>query len=511
MRRKMIILPLLCAALLLPPQAVRAEPSVITTVSADITENTTWESGKTYVIQKDAAEHNGGVGSDSAYKGIVEVARGATLTIESGATVLFGVECLESVSNSTATENLSDKLIVHGTLNATGATITDYYHYYGIFAEDPNPNNILTYGRFTGFQFLPDYETGGAVTGSFQNCTFTGGGYKSDAVAEAAIAAKHWGEAANQSVSLTVNHCTFTDASFIFGHNSTRGRAISVDLGSHACTLNVTDCTFGAIEKPYGNAIMVGGSAAQLTVSNCQFLNCDNGHTQSVIEAARGTGISITGSTFTTKPNMYNPISVQGIQNLTDRGTIEDNTFQITCDSGVTLSSAMSGLPIKSLTITGGTLTLPTGQSDFELNIIDVLSVSGTGALGKTLTSTHDARLILGENATVDGFTLYEADGTTVRTKVTSAAETYQYGNGHWCLQGVTNTHVTAPQGATLILATYDGGRMADVHVQTLTYTYVAKSLGQLLIYPPTDGTHYKLFLLDGDGRPLCPAYDSAS
>ena len=64
----------------------------------------------------------------------------------------------------------------------------------------------------------------------------------------------------------------------------------------------------------------------------------------------------------------------------------------------------------------------------------------------------------------------------------------------------LTYTVTAAPAGATLIAARYDGGKM------TWTQTVSAPKATDTLT-PGGSGSVYKLFLVDGSSRPLCPAW----
>ncbi|MBE7008444.1 MAG: hypothetical protein E7422_04775 [Ruminococcaceae bacterium] len=72
----------------------------------------------------------------------------------------------------------------------------------------------------------------------------------------------------------------------------------------------------------------------------------------------------------------------------------------------------------------------------------------------------------------------------------------------------LTNGKAYAPAGATLLLATYEGGRMTGAQSVTLNAVSVGKTLAQLGLTVPASG-HYKVFLVDGNYAPLCAAFDN--
>ena len=72
---------------------------------------------------------------------------------------------------------------------------------------------------------------------------------------------------------------------------------------------------------------------------------------------------------------------------------------------------------------------------------------------------------------------------------------------------GTLRYSVTAPAGALVIAARYDGGRMTDAHTVTLAAGDIDGAFTM-----KGSGTGYKLFLLDGATRaPLCPAWSGGA
>jgi len=68
------------------------------------------------------------------------------------------------------------------------------------------------------------------------------------------------------------------------------------------------------------------------------------------------------------------------------------------------------------------------------------------------------------------------------------------------------NGAVTAPKGAVLVCATYEGGKMTGVQTLTLAADCIGKAASKLLTVPASG--QYKLFLLDGTTyAPLCAAW----
>lgn len=99
-----------------------------------------------------------------------------------------------------------------------------------------------------------------------------------------------------------------------------------------------------------------------------------------------------------------------------------------------------------------------------------------------------------------------DASDPNVYTFTMPAGDVIVYGK--FVTAALTNGKAYAPAGATLLLATYEDGRMTGAQSVTLNAVSVGKTLAQLGLTVPASG-HYKVFLVDGNYAPLCAAFDS--
>jgi uncharacterized repeat protein (TIGR02543 family) len=309
-----IVASLLCLALILPLSLfpIPAEAAGVTVyVYQDITTNTTWEAGNTYVICE--------VPGTNPQRG-PKVMPGVTLTIESGATVALDSN-REYIGGGIDTHT-HGILYVHGNINATGAIFTARTDKWQYLVLEANDTANLT------------------VNATFTDCIFEKGGYTEPAgmiMVEENVSLE---PSDGQTVNLTIDGCTFRD-SFDNQTYGIKGMGICSSLGHYTNargTFSFTDSTFTDL----GGSIFVERNAdddIDVTVDNCTFNNCHGG-----VGVESGRHVTVTDSRFsnigepagTATPvevgRQFTPFSDKAVGNVTVTG----NTFTGTSETTAT-------------------------------------------------------------------------------------------------------------------------------------------------------------------------------
>ena len=450
--KKRIVSILLCLCLLsalLPLQAA-AETDSFTWVRENIGADVTFEGGRIYRI---------GLNQDGSY---ITVEKGATLTVEPGAIIEFGVN--GNVHDS-QDHNQGDRLYVRGTLRLLGT------------AENPvtvRPQYDGDWVNCTGIVLERD-ETGGEVSLEATYTSFTGGGMEGRMWEGGVISIHGWGEM-EQSYSLKLDHCTVQgsahpweypdiynspDGSYPLGfHPESYAAGIYVSADGNPVNVELNECTFGAKDLPIGQAIRDSGytrdpALHDWKITNCTFTNTkkpdgsDRGNT-AVVHIACPRDLTLTGCTFEPSEALPTPLyfndSVR-FRAKAGKRVLKNNELCYTANEQTFYSSGngegytnmpacLSGVPLKELSVEAGRLVIPDiGGEGLWSYAGFTLSIADGGRLelapGTTLTLDDNAnryrRMELGRDAVVTGLDLYETDGETPVSYPTKEAMSFVY------------------------------------------------------------------------------------
>lgn len=239
-------------------------------VDTDITADTTWISGNTYIICK----------KDDNSSPVIKP--GVTLTIENGVTIKLSSGS-EPVQIGGITETLAGNLEVQGNIVANNATFTAYN-------VDGAWNSV----------FLRPVTEGSQVSGTFTDCTFEKGGGGGSiyamlmAVPDSAPTAadialsvsncvfkdaviENWGSGNGQKGGIYYENNKATAASHITVQNSqfvNLGGGINVGSANQNVDISITNSSFSNLAKePRNNYAVNISSGRDVTVSGCSFSN----------------------------------------------------------------------------------------------------------------------------------------------------------------------------------------------------------------------------------------------
>ncbi len=452
--KKRIIGILLCICLLAPALPLRAvaDGEAIVFVRENFGADYTFESGKIYRI------------CPTADGGAVTVEKGATLTVEPGAIIEFGVN--GNVHDSWGL-NSGDRLLVHGALKLLGTAerhVTVRPQYSGDWAN------------FTGIVLEPD-ETGGDVSLEASYTDFTGGGMEGRAWMGGVISVHGWGDT-EQSYSLKLDHCTVKGASHPWEYPNTYNSpdgdyalgfrpdsyAVGVYVSAEGKPVDavITDCVFGAEGEPLGSAIADSDYASNARhrwrIADCTFTNCHDTATKAhsgmpaVISVDAPTEFVMTGCTVETCESLPVPVyfnnkidfraQTGGEYRISDCAmsfTANEHTYtdRVYGVGYTKLPICLTGAPLTELKVDSGVLTVGDvtgegmwGYTRFDLRIadggrIDVAEGAELSADGAD--SVSYIRMRLGRGATVSGLDLFESDGVTKVVYPTSEAMRFVY------------------------------------------------------------------------------------
>lgn len=268
----------LSVLLAFPPVAYAAPATVY--VTYDITVDTTWSAGGTYVILKRPE-------GSTAYNPVVKT--GVTLTIEPGAQVVFGTG---QVTLGDDQYERADGLKVNGAIRALGTS------------DAP-----ISFTSATSWDRIEIKQTSAAnpVDAVFQNCVFEYGLTMLD-IREGFVEG-------GSDVDVSVSGCTFQNPAEL--DNYRKGIAVYSDLGDRTTsrgTLFITDSSFAGFGTAiwYHNQTIEREDDIDITIDGCTF--DDNGFVGPVpgvtgdvyrapVVLQGGDAIRVTGSTFTNYPS----------------------------------------------------------------------------------------------------------------------------------------------------------------------------------------------------------------
>ena len=268
----------LSVLLAFPPVAYAAPATVY--VTYDITVDTTWSAGGTYVILKRPE-------GSTAYNPVVKP--GVTLTIEPGAQVVFGTG---QVTLGDDQYERADGLKVNGAIRALGTS------------DAP-----ISFTSATSWDRIEIKQTSAAnpVDAVFQNCVFEYGLTMLD-IREGFVEG-------GSDVDVSVSGCTFQNPAEL--DNYRKGIAVYSDLGDRTTsrgTLFITDSSFAGFGTAiwYHNQTIEREDDIDITIDGCTF--DDNGFVGPVpgvtgdvyrapVVLQGGDAIRVTGSTFTNYPS----------------------------------------------------------------------------------------------------------------------------------------------------------------------------------------------------------------
>ena len=439
MKRRWLSLLLATVMLLsLLPLQVMAEDETLVLVRENFGTDYTFESGKVYRICLNA---------DDSY---IVVEKGATLTVEPGAIIEFGVN---GNVHGSGDRNRGDRLYVRGALKLLGT------------AENPvivRPQYTGDWANCTGIVLERD-ETGGEVSLEATYCSFTGGGMEGRGWMGGIISIHGWGEM-EQSYSLKLDHCALQgsshpweypdnynspDGTYALGFDPNfYGAGICVSASGNPVDVELNDCTFGAEDAPIGAAIIdsdyANAAAHHWRIKDCSFRNnraCSyKAHAKrAVVSVDAPVEFVMTGCTF--EPSEALPIPVYFNKNLSFTALRGEGEYKIeNCEMSFTadesnytdvwygvgyqrLPVCYSGVPLRELNAKDGVLQVGEitgegmwGYAGFDLCIADGGSISVAEGASFEPTDANDyvyLRMHLGKGATVNGIDLYESDGAT--------------------------------------------------------------------------------------------------
>jgi hypothetical protein len=266
MKKLKLLTFVLCAAMLvalLPTMARAAGPPIVEYVDSDITEDTTWHAGKYYICKT----------SDSREP---RVTNGATLTIESGATVYFSTRTTAVLpgTESDPKNPYSSLTVTNGSLVANGVTFTTVPDVPGETTwRDAGWSDIQAIGL-----------SAGATDLSFTDCTFEYGGFT-----EFGTLYGEQTNGENSIVNISVSGCEFRNP-------KAGASAIRYDNGYNTIGSGTVSVSSSSITG-YGRGVQVlqnGDDAVNTTVSGCTFSNM----TIRPVEINGGRQAVVTGNTF---------------------------------------------------------------------------------------------------------------------------------------------------------------------------------------------------------------------
>ncbi len=450
--KKRIIGILLCIcmlAALLPMQAA-AESEVVEYIRANFGTDYTFKGGKTYRIC---------LNDDNSF---IVVEKGATLTVEPGAIIEFGVN--GNVHDSEG-KNTGDRLYVRGTLKLLGTE------------EDPvivRPQYDGDWANCTGIVLERD-ETGGKVCLEASYTSFTGGGMEGRMWEGGIISIHGWGDM-EQSYSLKLDHCSLQgsshpweypdiynspDGTYALGfHPESYAAAIFVSAESNPVDVQLNDCTFGAEDLPIGKAIQDSGYTRDPALHDWKITNCTFTNTKKPDGSDRGSvgvvnitcprDLTITGCTFEPSEALPTPLyfnnnvrfrakaGIRVIENNEICYTANEQTFYGT-NYGVGYTNmplCLSGVPLKELNVQEGQLVIPDiggegmwSYAGFNLCIADGgrLNVAPDATISLDGSANRYYRMELGKDAAVNGLELYGVDGVTPISYPTAEPMSFVY------------------------------------------------------------------------------------
>ena len=439
-------------AVIAPAQAVSGDEGR-TMVNFNIGSDYTFKSGMIYQICLNP--------DNSA----ITVERGATLTVEAGAIIEFGVN--GNVHDS-GNKNYGDRLIVHGALKIKGT------------ADDPvivRPQYGGDWANCTGIVLEADQETGGDVSLEASYCSFTGGGMEGRAWMGGIISVHGHGDV-EQSYVVKLDHCSLQgssnpweypniynspDGTYALGFQpGLYGAGICVSAEKKPLTVELNNCTFGAEGAPLGAAIIdsdyADGACHKWYIKDCTFTNCHDSayrtHSmlRSVIALDAPAEFVMSGCYIETSETQPVPVSYRNdIAFRVNHGEYSvsgcdmdfeanDRTVTSTWYSVKysTMPANLSDVPLREVRVKDDVVLMVgdvTGEgmwayTRFNLCIadggrIDVAEGSELRADGADRTSY--IRMQLGKGASVRGLDLYENDGETKITYPTSEAMSFVY------------------------------------------------------------------------------------
>ena len=447
-----IISLLLCLCLLaalLPARAAAAEGTYVS-VNFNIGADYTFESGKIYRI---CLNQDGSA---------ITVEKGATLTVEPGAIIEFGVNGNVHDSHD---RNTGDRLYVRGTLKLLGT------------AEKPvivRPQYTGDWANCTGIVLERD-ETGGDVRLEASYTSFTGGGMEGRMWEGGVISIHGWGEM-EQSYSLKLDHCTIQgsshpweypdinnspDGTYALGfHPESYAAGIYVSADNKPVSVELNDCTFGAEGLPIGRAITDSGYTRDPAVHDWTITNCTFTNTQEPDGSSRGTvgvvniacprDLTVTGCTFEPSEALSTPLFFNNdvrFRAKAGKRVIKDNVLSFTANEktfyGTTygvgytrMPICLSGVALKELNVEAGNLFIQDiggegmwSYAGFDICIADGgrLKVAPDASISIDDDANRYCRMELGKGVTVTGLELFQADGTTAITYPTKEAMSFVY------------------------------------------------------------------------------------
>lgn len=265
MKKKILLFMIIIGALLYmsnPFSYASAAGGATHIVNEDISENTNWESGDTYIICRTSAGEN------------PKVCSGVTLIIGNGATIKLGSG---SINFGGTDYSLSDTFEVYGSIEASGTTFTSYSD--------------------TGYWSMLSMRDGSSA--DFADCTIERGGTGASTYAMIQtkdITAANGGDDGDTAndVNLSFSGCLFRDSGY-YG-NEQRSAVFYQNCGSGG-DLNFQNCVFRDMGKSF-NVYRSDGDF-DVVVNGCTFENlAASGGNGTILSLAGGEDVSIKNCIF---------------------------------------------------------------------------------------------------------------------------------------------------------------------------------------------------------------------